>query len=518
MAVGKYQIVVDWNNDGDYDDTYDDITSDVLTVSWFRGRDYASQLRGNSIAGRMTILLKNDDGKYSPSNTSGVLTGSLVPGRSAQLRAGEGLFPYDFPILFEGTPRWTGKIERIEPTPNAETRKTCTIECFGILGYLNDFKVSLANQTNRRTDQAIGDILDGVGWPSADRDLETGKTTISRFWVHDKNVMSAILNVEEVEAGFIKESADGKIVFENRDHRLVAEKSTTSQATFSDASDATNTYITVEQDDPLSTVTNHIETDVLGYSIAGSASVAWTHPESGSSSPTLAPAESKTFEANFPNPSTTGGQVEIDAWTTPSSGTDYTANTASDGSGTNVVSSIGVSVVKTAQRMAMTFTNNGTVDAFLTKIQGRGTVVTVSDPVTIRAIDTDSQAIYGERMYVAATPFFSTSTEAQDWVNYQISIYESPVEILTMVFNAARNDNVEPALAADISDRVTIVGDNTAKLGISGDFFIESVRHKLQYGTTDHFVTWELSPATGGYAQFWVLGTSVLGTQTVPAF
>ena len=36
-----YTLLVDWNNDGDFADSNDDITSDVLSLSWERGRDYA---------------------------------------------------------------------------------------------------------------------------------------------------------------------------------------------------------------------------------------------------------------------------------------------------------------------------------------------------------------------------------------------------------------------------------------------------------------------------------------------
>ena len=61
-----------------------------------------------------------------------------------------------------------------------------------------------------------------------------------------------------------------------------------------------------------------------------------------------------------------------------------------------------------------------------------------------------------------------------------------------------------------------MVGTSDAGLGINADFFIESEKHTVSPGS--HTVQWEVSPASGGYSQFWVLGTSVLGTNTVPAF
>ena len=516
MAI-SYGLYIDWNNDGDFTNAEDDITGDALTISWSRGRDYGSALEGKSIAGKLTATLVNTTGKYSPSNTSSPLSGSILPGRSVKITAGQSVpFPQTFPIAFSDTTRWQGKLDRILPQPASQGLKTCTLTAFGNLGYLNQFEVQLSSQTNRRTDQAVGDILDNLGWASGERTLDTGLTTISRFWMAKKKGIEALRLVEETEAGFIKETKDGKIGFENRHHRLTQTASTTSQATFTDASGATNTFSSISQADPLSTIVNHVEATARTYDTA-TVAVLWTHPETGSDSPTLSPSESKTFEAEYPNPDSANNAEEVDAWTTPAATTDYLANTASNGSGTNRTSDIAVTNEKTAERMVMTFTNNSADDVFLTKIQARGTAVATKNPCTVRAIDTDSQAEYGERKYVAKTKFIPTTTEAQDWCDYQASIYGSPVEILTMNI-PANETSVRQAMSRDISDRITVTANNDAKLGVNADFFIESEAHNVSLGGSEHTVQFKLSPATGGYSQFWVLGTSVLGTETVPAF
>ena len=514
---GSYTLQVDWNDDGDFDDANDDITSDVLSLSWDRGRDYASQLQGKSKSGRLTATLINTNGKYSPNNTSSALTGTIIPGRSVRLLAGpDDSFPYDFPISFEDNPKWQGKLDRIKPSPASTKVKTAELTAYGALGFINQFDVQLASQTNRRTDQAIGDILDGVGWPAGDRDLDTGLTTISRFWISGKKAIDAIRLVEETESGFILETKDGKVAFQNRHHRLTETASTTSQATFSDASGATNTYSQLVQTDPLATIINHVEATARKFDTA-SVAVLWTHPETGADSPTLAPGEAKTFEAEFPNPDSATNAMEVDAWTTPAATTDYLLNSASDGSGTNLTSDITVTQSKTGERMVITLTNSATgSDGYLTKLQARGTAVSTKNPCIVRAIDTASQTTHGERKYVAKTKFIPTTSEAQDWCDYQMSIYGSPIEILTMTIQAGNAANRFQVLSRDISERITVVATNDAKMGINADFFIEGERHTVKDG--NHIVQWMLSPATGGYSQFWVLGTSVLGTNSVPAF
>ena len=516
---GSYTLLVDWNNDGDFTDANDDITGDSLSVTWSRGRDYASALQGRSVAGKLTAVLINTGGKYSPSNTSSALTGNILPGRSIQLQAGSGSFPYTFPVAFNDGVRWQGKLDRIKPSPAASGRKTATLTAYGTLGYLNQFETQLASQTNRRTDQAVGDILDDVGWTSADdRDLDTGQTTISRFWMSGKKTIDALRLVEEAEAGFILESKSGQVAFENRFHRLTQTASTTSQATFSDADGAAHTFEQIQQADPLSTIVNHVEATARTFDTA-SVGVLWTHPETGSASPTLAPGEAKTFEAEYPNPDAGNSAMEVDAWTTPAATTDYLLNAASDGSGTNLTGDISVAQSKTAERMAITVTNSATgSDGYLTKLQARGTAVSTKNPCIVRAIDTTSQTAYGERKYVAKTKFIPTTSEAQDWCDYHAAIYGSPTNILTMTIPASAPGNIGQALTRDLSDRITVTATGDAKLGVNADFFVESEKHVVTAGGTQHVTSWQLSPASGGYSQFWVLGTSVLGTSTVPAF
>ena len=87
-----------------------------------------------------------------------------------------------------------------------------------------------------------------------------------------------------------------------------------------------------------------------------------------------------------------------------------------------------------------------------------------------------------------------------------------------MTIPASAQGNIGHALTRDLSDRITVTATGDANLGVNADFFIESEKHQVSAGGQEHTVEWQLSPASGGYSQFWVLGTGVLGTSTVPAF
>ena len=97
MAQAKWLVCVDWNDDGDFSDTNEDVTSDVLGLTLEQFRDLASD---HIEAARLELELKNDDHKYSPPNSSSPLSGNLSPGRKVWLRAA---YPFDSFIGTAGT-------------------------------------------------------------------------------------------------------------------------------------------------------------------------------------------------------------------------------------------------------------------------------------------------------------------------------------------------------------------------------------------------------------------------------
>ena len=89
MPKPKVQILVDWNDDGDFVDANDDITSDVMDFSLDRLRDLGSEYMN---ATRVSMVLENNGHLYSPPNTGGALSGNLKPGRQMWVRL---WYPFD---------------------------------------------------------------------------------------------------------------------------------------------------------------------------------------------------------------------------------------------------------------------------------------------------------------------------------------------------------------------------------------------------------------------------------------
>ena len=507
MAIGEYSLFIDWNNDGDFNDTGEDVTAVTLSLNCSRGRDYASQLTGRSIAGSLRAILSNETGDYSSFNTGSPIAGNIVPGRKVQLN-GTGCFPYTFPITFSYT-IWIGFLESIKPFPSATGLQTVELVAIGSLGFLNQRETEMAMKTSIASGAAITEILDKASWSATDRTLDTGQTTMDRFWVDKQKTLSALRKVEETESGFLAESAAGFIVFEDRHHRMKSPH-LTSQATYTDAPGGAIGYIGLDQKDPLQQIFNIFEAEVKTYTVGGLATL-WTCPESGASSPLIPAGESRTFWASYPTADAATNVLAVDAWTTPAANTDYIANTNPLGTGTDITANISFAVSKFSNAMKMVVTNSSTQQGYLTTFQARGTPVVVSDPIKIKSENSTSKTAYGERTFPHPGKFIPDTSEAQDWGDFNLSIFKSPQPVLLVTLSANRSSShLVEALSRDLSDKITLVANNSAGLGINQDFFIETIYHQIK-SDLSHKVTFALSPATmwGGY---FVLDTSVLDT------
>ena len=525
MVTTAYQLVIDWDNNGSYAGTYDDVSSDTLQIQYRRGRDYASQVSGNSTAGKLTAYLNNEGGKYSPSNAASVLSGNLTVGRPVQFRIGPtGDFPYVFPAEFseEAVPMWTGKLESIIPEPSGTGLNRVVLTAVGPLGYLNDQIPITEQETNIRTDEAIGKVLDKAGWPLAERDLDVGQTSMVRWWSDSDSTITALRVVEETENGFVKEKANGYIGFESRNTRLLPPY-VTPVATFSDASTAPYTYLQLEQKDPLETIINRFDASYRSYSSIGIVDL-WTFPDTGADSPLVVSGETLQVIAEYPTTSSAPEAVAVSAWQNPLAYTDITANTDPNGTGNDATGSLVITQTKVANQMRIAITNNydenGTgKNVYLTMLKARGTPVTLRDNSLVTQEDLFSISKYGERKFTADTPFFPTLSNAQSWCNYNIQMYSTPINVMTMTFSAnVSQNNMNAATQFDISDRITLVATANAELGVNEDFFIEEVNHSITDGGQVHMVTYKLSPAESGYTQFWKLDAGALGSTTVPAY
>jgi hypothetical protein len=85
-------VAIEWDfdNDGDFDEAVEDITSYVRGAQTLIGRDYPSNLTGRSSPGKLRLTLRNDDDRFSYFNSASPLATdpfSLKTGRKIRVRA-----------------------------------------------------------------------------------------------------------------------------------------------------------------------------------------------------------------------------------------------------------------------------------------------------------------------------------------------------------------------------------------------------------------------------------------------
>ena len=511
MAEAVYDLDVDWSGNTDFTGTGENLDmTRVRSIECTRGRNNSSQLTGKSVASRFKAVLDNRSGDYSSFNTSSPIAGSVLPNRVIRLR-GTSAGQSDKAI-------WRGFLTRLQPVPRLGGGDNIAIlEGVGPLGQINQEKISLAMRTSETTDVTMGALLDETQFPVGDRSFDTGKTSIVRFWADRVFPLTPMRQLEAIEGGFLFEGADGKLVFKNRHGRLAGD-ALTSQATFSDAGGAARPYSGLSQVDSLENIFNAFEAEVQLYTTATIATL-WTLAEVGSSAPSISPGNSFTWFARFPNPASATNAFGVDVWTTPVTVTDFNFNSQAGGGGTDVTSDMAVVATKFGNTMKLVFTNNNaTLPAFVQDLKARGTGITADDPIFIREEDNTSQLEYGDRTWPLRSQWMPSSQEGADWAKFHLGIYKDPIPHLRMSYFANRDENMlDEMLLREIGDRVTVVANNDAGLGLSSDFFIEQIKHRITNSGKLHQVTYLLSDAEQ-FSDFWVLDTSELDTQTRLAY
>ena len=521
MATTNYQLYVDWNNDGDYADSNENISSHVQQLNWDRGRDFANNLTGDSVSGTLRAVLRNTTGIFSPFKSDGALFGNLVPARKVSLQMGAGSFAYTFPFRFNQIV-WTGFVKSIVPFPTLQGNDFAVLEAIGSLGFLNQKTVKVAPQTDRNTGTAIGDILDASGWGASDRDLDTGNTTIKRFTIPaDTKTIDALRMVENSENGFVSETKDGKIKFEKRQARQVDTTATTSQATLSDATSTSNfSFNRIEQEDSIKNIFNEITVNIKNYQTESGADVVWIHAETGADSPAIPSGQTRIYRAFFPQLTSDTMQSiytsadSINAWTSTASTTDVLANTSADGSGSNATSDLTIANVKTANYMDITLTNGNASTVYITKLQARATVTSSLDDTQITASDSTSETAFGKRVHDSTAPFVPDSEEGFRWCQYNLVRFKDPLQILNVTIPVNRNNTtLDTVMTLDISHRITLdAHTKTGLLSADKDFFIENESHFVNNNKI-HTVNYAMSPVSS-IGKFWVLGVSLLESET----
>ena len=458
--------------------------------------------------GTMTFELDN-----SASNSAGLL--GLYSPNNSNCKAGFELgIGVRLAITYGGTTyyKWRGILSSIEPVGGVKRDRVT--QCIAV-DYMDDAASSLLSQValqiDKRSDEVFEAVYEELARPAPATSIGTGSSTFAYALdnVQDENttVLSAFQTIAVSEVGYIYVKGDttqgGTLVFEGRNARQTAAVSATLD----------NDMIEMTANRSMKDLLNRV--NVTTYPRKVDANPTTVLYQLSNANTTVPSGGTLTIDAAYTDPSQQASRVGGTGMVTPVATTDYTMNTASDGSGSNLTASFSVTPVFGGNSAKLTIVNGSASDGYITFLRLRGKGIYTFDATISTSQDTDSQTLYGINTLSYNMPYEDTLTVGQEAASYFASVYKDPLTSLREVtFEANASATLMGyALAREISDKVTI--EETVS-GLDADYYINAISLSLS-AKNQISVTWALAPSTG----VWLLGTagmSEIGTTTLLGF
>ena len=224
-----------------------DVSDIALQVSIRRGRN---RILNRFEAGLATVVLEDNNGDWSPQNLSSPYAGKLLPLRKIRIYA-----DYDDG---GGTDRYylySGYITAYNSTYGLGIDETSrvTLQCVDGFRLLNNIGISTVPGTSspQLSGARVNAMLDVVSWPSSQRDIDAGTSTlIADPGTPDRDLLTALQLVEVSEFGGFFIDAEGNATFLSRE--TVSEKADETPTVFADDGSAiTYNQIEFANDDTL---------------------------------------------------------------------------------------------------------------------------------------------------------------------------------------------------------------------------------------------------------------------------
>ncbi len=119
-----------------------------------------------------------------------------------------------------------------------------------------------------------------------------------------------------------------------------------------------------------------------------------------------------------------------------------------------------------------------------------------SGVVQVQLDDLDSQDDHNSiRTHTEPAELFADTIDATTYAQLVLDTYADDRPLFRISFSATKSGNYRyQAYKRRVGDRITLVAENNAGLGVSGDFYIESIGHRWSNGNTLWETIWELSP------------------------
>lgn len=423
----------------------------------------------------MNVKLDNTDKRFTPNHDSTIGT-ALIPNRPVKMAIG---------FKVNGVERNLLVFKGLCDTPK-ENKTTRQVEFGGYdyISFLNDLQMDSEVYINLRSDEVIEKILIEAGLGTSQYILDEGLNTIGFAWF--KTGMTAgerLRKICEAEEGNLYQDEFGIIRFENRRKYITAPYTTTAW-TFKDKD-----ILEWQQDDSIE--------------IINKCTVKGTPREQGNKTEiwddgmveTIAKNASIEIWAKFDNPC-----VSID--TPLATLGDYRANTASDGTGTDVTSGISIAIDSFTETAKLTITNNSGSQCYLTHLRLMGTPANIKSKIEQIYSDTVSIAKYGEKLLEVENDYIDSDSFAYYLARTIVRKYKDPLKRIKIRVRGVPHLQLKDKVS--VYDRDLLTYKNYRVMHIQG---------MLTYGSFEQILT--LREITDQESDNWaIVGSTVVDSQS----
>ncbi len=464
MAALHYYV--DWNNDGLFAHAQSDITLYVMPASWRFGRNAAHEYDS---AGTASLTLDNSSSIFSSFNTSSPIYGKILPNIRVRITMTSGGVT---------TTMWQGYLESIVPAVGVKaTVSTAELVAYGALAQFNEGGVSVPLQENIDTGSALSTLLDQDGYSATERRIDTGLTTISKWWVKPGSQrLQAMRELQAAEFGRIREGKDGFLCFENRANPFTAPRNVPQAVYGTGALRMWN----LRQENPLLGVFNKISSEIHTFNVSEDiilVTIADVPGNQGGVPPIVPGNGTLTIDIDYPTASSPGNYIAVDSWGM----VDYEANTLADRTGSDITDDVSATKTAKGSRLTVVFTNANPQPAHLVVLRARGVAIVEGDPIPVSSEDAASQSKYRKREYPYPSEWLTYLPDGQAYCDYIVSVFKDLRPRLTFdVKGDYDSSHLNEVRQRDIGDRIRVVASLADYgLAIDAEFIIDSLAYSV---------------------------------------
>lgn len=480
-------VEVDWDKDGLFDGSNE--AGALMNVETFRGRRgwlNTGETGGfQSIGtGSARITLRNVDGRYDPWNTASALYPLVTDGCEVRVRVCDLASGTIYPIFF-------GVIADIQAS-NYQNEPSVVLVVEDGWRNLRRTTARVAMTENVTPDTAVGQVLDAAKWPSRwGRDLDLASDTIQYFW--SSGSIQAATELERLAQSFLAYfyiDAAGMAKYITRTNAAEAVADLDQAELSKDLSMAqpweNRRSITRIRTHPLAVASGVTLWEMIG------------------STPTIVSGTSLVLWANY---SYNNGPVSGRNVITPVASTDWTANTASGGGGTDKTGEVTLtfSSLGDTAKLIFSYSGGGTIYLTAAKIRGDALYEVSATDVTYPA---DPESVTDPREFVLDLPWLQEVNAARDFAEVIGPFLEEAHPFPTVKIES----RPELQLGIDLFQLVTATIARTGVLGVS--FRVAGISHQAQGSCQSVTTTLWLEPYIAG-GSYWTWPITNFGVDTI---